>query len=56
MSLRPILVLALLIMTQLSACVTAGKPSDPSINEIERRHEEMMRGMGGGGGGGGSGM
>jgi len=54
-SLRPLLALTVLIMAQLSACTTAGKPSDPAVNEIERRHDEMMRGMGGGSGGG-SGM
>jgi len=56
MSLRSVLALALLIWLQLAACTTAGKPS-PSIGDVERRHDEMMRGIGGGsGGGGGSGM
>ena len=54
MSLRLILALAILILADLSACTTASKP-DPAINEIERRHDEMMRGMGSGSGGG-SGM
>jgi hypothetical protein len=55
MSLRSITVLVALILLQLCSCVTAGKPSDPSINEMERRHDEMMQRMGGGSGGG-SGM
>jgi len=55
MSLRSITVLVALILLQLCGCVTAGKPSDPSINEMERRHDEMMQRMGGGSGGG-SGM
>jgi hypothetical protein len=55
MSLRSLAALAVLILSQLSACATNGKPSDPSINEMERRHDEMMQRMGGGSGGG-SGM
>jgi hypothetical protein len=55
MSLRSLAALAVLILSQLCGCVTAGKPSDPSINEMERRHDEMMQRMGGGSGGG-SGM
>jgi len=55
MSLRSITVFVALILLQLCGCVTAGKPSDPSINEMERRHDEMMQRMGGGSGGG-SGM
>jgi hypothetical protein len=55
MSLRSVLALALLIWLQLAACTTAGKPS-PSIGDVERRHDEMMRGIGGGSGGGSSGM
>ena len=55
MSLRSISVLAALILLQLSGCVTTSKPSDPSVNELERRHDEMMQRMGGGSGGG-SGM
>jgi hypothetical protein len=55
MSLRSITILAALILLQLCGCVTAGRPSDPAVNELERRHdEEMLRT--GGGGGGGSGM
>jgi len=47
--------LAALILLQLCGCAAASKPSDPSVNELERRHdEEMLRT--GGGGGGGSGM
>jgi len=55
MSLRSVLALALLIWLQLPACTNAGKPS-PSIGDVERRHDEMMRGIGGGSGGGSSGM
>jgi hypothetical protein len=53
MSLRSLAALGLLLL--LWGCNTLAKPtSDPSINEIEHRHDEMMRGVGGGGGGGGS--
>jgi cytochrome c556 len=52
MSLRSITVLAALIVLQLCGCVTTSKPSDPSVNELERRHEEMMQRMGGGSGSG----
>jgi hypothetical protein len=52
MSLRSITVLAALILLQLGGCVTTSKPSDPSINELERRHDEMMQRMGGGSGSG----
>jgi hypothetical protein len=55
MSLRSVTVLTALILLQLCGCVTAGKPSDPTINELERRHDENMQRMGGGSGGG-SGM
>jgi hypothetical protein len=55
MSLRSITVFVALILLQLCGCVTASKPSDPSVNELERRHDEMMQRMGGGSGGG-SGM
>jgi hypothetical protein len=54
-SLRSITVLAALILLQLCGCATTSKPSDPSVNELERRHDEMMQRMGGGSGGG-SGM
>lgn len=54
MSLRSITVLAGLILLQLCGCITAGKPSDPAVNELERRHDEEMQRMGGGSGGGGS--
>jgi hypothetical protein len=50
MSLRSIAVLAALILLQLCGCV-ANKPSDPAVNELERRHDEMMQRMGGGSGG-----
>jgi len=50
MSLRSLAALGLLLL--LWGCNTMNKPQDPSINEIERRHDDMMRGMGGGGGGG----
>jgi hypothetical protein len=53
MSLRSLAALGLLLF--LWACNAPGKPTDPSINEIEHRHDEMMRGLGGGGGGGGGG-
>jgi hypothetical protein len=53
MSLRSLAALGLLLF--LWGCNTVGKPADPSINEIEHRHDEMMRGVGGGGGGGGGG-
>jgi hypothetical protein len=52
MSLRSIAVLATLIVLQLCGCVTASRPSDPSVNELERRHDEMMQRMGGGSGSG----
>ena len=55
MSLRSIAVLAALILLQLCGCVAANKPSDPAVNELERRHDEMMQRMGGDSGGG-SGM
>jgi hypothetical protein len=55
MSLRSITVLAALILLQLCGCVTTSKPSDPTANDLERRHDEMMQRMGGGSGGG-SGM
>jgi hypothetical protein len=52
MSLRSIAVLAALILLQLCGCTTASKPSsDPTVNELERRHDEMMQRMGGGSGG-----
>jgi hypothetical protein len=54
-SLRSITALTALILLQLCGCVTTSKPSDPSVNELERRHDEMMQRMGGGSGGG-SGM
>ena len=50
MSLRSITVLAALILVQLCGYVTTSKPSDPSVNELERRHDEMMQRMGGGSG------
>jgi hypothetical protein len=50
MSLRFIAALAALILLQLCSCATAGKPPDPTINEMERRHDEMMQRMGGGSG------
>ena len=50
MSLRSITVLATLILLQLCGCVAANKPSDPTVNELERRHDEMMQRMGGGSG------
>ena len=53
MSLRSLAALGLLLF--LWGCNTPAKPADPSINEIEHRHDEMMRGVGGGGGGGGGG-
>jgi len=53
-SLRSITVLAALILL-LCGCATTSKPRDPSVNELERRHDEMMQRMGGGSGGG-SGM
>jgi hypothetical protein len=55
MSLRSVTILTALILFQLCGCVTASRPSDPAINELEHRHdEEVLRT--GGGGGGGSGM
>lgn len=53
MSLRSITILAALILLQLCGCVTTSKPSGPSVNDLERRHDEMMQRMGGGSGGGG---
>ena len=55
MSLRSVMALAALILLQLCGCLTTNKSSDPSVNELERRHDEMMQRMGGGSGGG-SGM
>jgi hypothetical protein len=52
MSLRSLTVLAALILLQLCGCAAMSKPSDPSVNELERRHDEMMQRMGGGSGGG----
>jgi hypothetical protein len=52
MSLRSIMVLTALILLQLGGCATTSKPSDPSVNELERRHDEMMQRMGGGSGSG----
>jgi len=54
-SLRSISVLAALILLQICGCTATSKPSGPSVNELERRHDEMMQRMGGGSGGG-SGM
>jgi len=51
MSLRSIAVLAALILLQLCGCIAANKPQDPAVNELERRHDEMMQRMGGGSGG-----
>jgi hypothetical protein len=48
MSLRSIAVLAVLMLLQLCGCAVANKPSDPAVNELERRHDEMMQRMGGG--------
>jgi hypothetical protein len=55
MSLRSITVLAALILLQLCGCAAASRPSNPAVNELERRHDEDMQRMGGGSGGG-SGM
>ncbi len=56
MSLRSIAVLATLILLQLCGCAaTAGKSSNVTVEELERRHDEMMQRIGGGSGGG-SGM
>jgi hypothetical protein len=52
MSLRSITVLAALILLQLCGCAATNKPSDASVNELERRHDEMMQRMGGGSGSG----
>jgi hypothetical protein len=54
MSLRSMTVLAALILLQLCGCAAATRPSDPAVNELERRHDEEMQRMGGGSGGGGS--
>jgi hypothetical protein len=53
MSLRSIAALVILVIQvvlPLAGCASVGKPSDPAIDEIERRHDEMMQRMGGGGG------
>ena len=55
MSLRSIMVLATLLLVQLCGCLTTNKSSDPTANNLERNHDEMMQRMGGGSGGG-SGM
>jgi hypothetical protein len=39
-SLRFLAALGLLLF--LWGCITVGKPADPSIHEIEHRHDEMM--------------
>lgn len=52
MSLRSISVLAAVILLQLCGCATAGRTSDPSVNVLEQRHEEMMQRMGGASGSG----
>ena len=49
MSLRSITILAALILFQLCGCVTASRPSDPTVNELERRHDEEMQRAGGSG-------
>jgi hypothetical protein len=54
MSLRSLAALGLVLF--LWGCNAPGKPNDPSLNELEHRQEEMMRGLGGGGGGGGGSM
>jgi hypothetical protein len=51
MSLRSLAILAALILLQLCGCAAATKPSDPAVNELERRHDEMMLRTGSGGGG-----
>jgi hypothetical protein len=51
MSLQSLTVLAALILLQLCGCAAMSKPSDPSVNELERRHNEEMQRMGGGSGG-----
>jgi hypothetical protein len=51
MSLRSITVLAALILLQLCGCAAASRPSNPAVNELERRHDEDMQRMGGGSGG-----
>ncbi|MBL6650890.1 MAG: hypothetical protein ISP49_04810 [Reyranella sp.] len=56
MSLRSLAILAALLLLQLGGCVTAGQQSGPSVNELERRHDEMMKRAGGGSGGGGGSM
>jgi hypothetical protein len=55
MSLRSITIVAALLLFQLCGCVTASRPSDPAVNELERRHDEEMQRIGGGSGDG-SGM
>jgi hypothetical protein len=54
MSLRSIAGLIILLVQLCGCAQTVGKPSDASVNDMERRHDEMMQRMGGGGGGGGS--
>jgi hypothetical protein len=51
MALRSIAVLAALIVLQLCGCAAMNKPSDPAVNELERRHNEDMQRTGGGSGG-----
>jgi len=51
-SLRSIAFFAFFILLQVCGCVTTSKPSAPSVNELERRHDEMMQRMGGGSGSG----
>lgn len=56
MSLRSIAGLMALLLQLCGCAQTTGKPSDASVNDMERRHDEMMQRLGGGSGGGGSGM
>ena len=48
MSLRSLVTLAALILLQLCGCANASRPSDPTVNELEQRHYEMMQRTGSG--------
>ena len=55
MSPRSIAAFTALVLQLLQLCgctANAARPSDTSVNELERRHDEMMQRMGGGSGGG----
>jgi hypothetical protein len=44
MSLRSLVILALLVVLPVTACATTSKNST-AIDDIQRRHDDMMNGM-----------